>query len=80
MLFCRALWVVVAHQFLHFGAHPRVTFVEFHQFHDHLSAVLPAPMRIVTAGAVALDDRPGLGIAADLPEISPELALIATYT
>ena len=38
-----------------------------------LADALPAPMRRVVDGHVLLDDRPGLGIAGDLPEMFPGL-------
>jgi L-alanine-DL-glutamate epimerase-like enolase superfamily enzyme len=49
---------------LHFGAaRENVVAVEFHRFHDHLAAALPAAMKRVESGFVHLDDRPGLGVA-----------------
>lgn len=48
---------------LHFGAaRANVVAVEFHRFHDHLAAALPATMKAVKAGFVQLDDAPGLGV------------------
>jgi len=48
---------------LHLGAaRENVIAVEFHRFHDHLAAALPAAMRNVKAGFVHLDDAPGLGV------------------
>jgi L-alanine-DL-glutamate epimerase-like enolase superfamily enzyme len=53
---------------LHFGAARRnVVAVEFHRFHDHLAATLPAAMRSIEAGCVHLDDTPGLGVCAPRP-------------
>ena len=49
---------------LHFGAaHRSVATVEYHRFHDHLAALLPASMRNVVDGHAVLGDEPGLGIA-----------------
>ena len=49
---------------LQFGAAQRnVATVEYHRFHDHLAALLPACMHTVSAGKVTLDTSPGLGIA-----------------
>jgi L-alanine-DL-glutamate epimerase-like enolase superfamily enzyme len=49
---------------LHLGAaRGNVIAVEFHRFHDHLAAALPAAMRNVKAGFVHLDDAPGLGVS-----------------
>jgi L-alanine-DL-glutamate epimerase-like enolase superfamily enzyme len=49
---------------LHFGAaHGNVGAVEFHRFHDHLAALMPAQMRTVVAGRVNVGDAPGLGLA-----------------
>jgi L-alanine-DL-glutamate epimerase-like enolase superfamily enzyme len=48
---------------LHFGAaRENVVAVEYHRFHDHLAAALPAAMKRVNAGFVHLDDAPGLGV------------------
>jgi L-alanine-DL-glutamate epimerase-like enolase superfamily enzyme len=48
---------------LHFGAaRENVVAVEYHQFHDHLAAALPAAMKRVKSGFVHLDDAPGLGV------------------
>jgi len=49
---------------LHFGAaRENVATVEFHRFHDHLVAALPAAMKAVRSGFVHLDDAPGLGVS-----------------
>jgi len=57
---------------LHFGAaHENVVAVEFHRFHDHLAAALPASMKTVAAGYVRLDDTPGLGLSAPRPGEQP---------
>jgi len=49
---------------LHFGAaRENVVAVEFHRFHDHLAAALPATMKRVKSGFVHLDDAPGLGVS-----------------
>ena len=49
---------------LHFGAaRENVVTVEFHRFHDHLAAALPAAMKRVNSGFVHLDDAPGLGVS-----------------
>jgi len=48
---------------LHFGAaRGNAGSVEFHRFHDHLAALLPAPMRSIVDGHVRLDETPGLGL------------------
>ena len=48
---------------LHFGAaRENVVAVEYHRFHDHLAAALPAAMKRVNSGFVQLDDAPGLGV------------------
>src|SRR5437016_3919693 len=48
---------------LHLGAaRGNVIAVEFHRFHDHLAAALPAVVRNGKAGFVHLDDAPGLGV------------------
>ena len=48
---------------LHLGAGcDAVSTVEFHMFHAHLHAALPPAMRQPVAGAMRLDDRPGLGL------------------
>ena len=49
---------------LHFGAaRGNVVAVEFHRFHDHLGAALPAAMQRIESGFVDLDEAPGLGVA-----------------
>jgi L-alanine-DL-glutamate epimerase-like enolase superfamily enzyme len=53
---------------LHFGAaRANVAATEYHCFHDHLAARLPAAMRTIRSGFVELDDAPGLGVTA--PEL-----------
>ena len=53
---------------LHFGAAMSNTAtVEYHRFHDHMSAALPAAMKKVQQGCVHLDDGPGLGVMPPLP-------------
>jgi L-alanine-DL-glutamate epimerase-like enolase superfamily enzyme len=49
---------------LHFGAaRENVVAVEYHRFHNHLAAALPAAMKRVSSGFVHLDDAPGLGVS-----------------
>jgi L-alanine-DL-glutamate epimerase-like enolase superfamily enzyme len=49
---------------LHFGAATAgVGGVEYHRFHDHLAALLPASARAIREGTVRLGVDPGLGIA-----------------
>ena len=53
---------------LHFGAaRENVAMVEYHRFHDHLSAALPAAMKSIQQGCVLLDDAPGLGVPPPSP-------------
>ncbi len=53
---------------LHWGAATAgVHSVEYHRFHDHLAAIMPAGMRTVTGGRVALGEEPGLGVAIPPP-------------
>ena len=48
---------------LHFGAaRENIVAVEYHRFHDHLAATLPAAMKRVNSGFVHLDGAPGLGV------------------
>ncbi len=57
---------------LHFGAaRENVVAVEFHRFHNHLAAALPASMKTIMAGHVHLDDTPGLGLSAPNPGEQP---------
>jgi L-alanine-DL-glutamate epimerase-like enolase superfamily enzyme len=57
---------------LHFGAaRENVVAVEFHRFHDHLAAALPAAMKRVRSGFVHLDDTPGLGVQPPTPGEQP---------
>ena len=57
---------------LHFGAAiANVVAVEYHQFHDHLAAALPAAMKRVKSGFVHLDDAPGLGVPPPTPGEQP---------
>ncbi len=58
---------------LHFGAaRGNVGRVEFHRFHDHLAAQLPASMRTIGAGRVDLGDAPGLGLSPLVPGRQPD--------
>ncbi|WP_374444550.1 mandelate racemase/muconate lactonizing enzyme family protein [Stella sp.] len=50
---------------LHCGTIPGVGWVEFHQVHDHLHALLPAELRHPRGGRIAIPAAPGLGF--DLP-------------
>lgn len=57
---------------LHFGAaHPNVVAVEYHRFHDHLAAILPAAMKRIDNGCVRLGDAPGLGLLPLTPGAQP---------
>ena len=50
---------------LHFAAaRDNVVAAEYHRFHDHLAACLPAAMRSIESGFVELDNAPGLGVRA----------------
>ena len=53
---------------LHFAAaRGNVVRAEWHGFHDHLRALMPAPMTRVQDGVITLGDEPGLGIAVPQP-------------
>jgi len=57
---------------LHFAAASRnAPLVEYHRFHDHLSALLPPALRTVVAGRIVIDDAPGLGIGPIAPGPQP---------
>jgi L-alanine-DL-glutamate epimerase-like enolase superfamily enzyme len=65
---------------LHFGAALRnVACVEYHRFHDHLAALLPASMRTIVAGHVRLDATAGLGLGPIAPGRQPGGGEIVTY-
>ncbi|MCW3476697.1 mandelate racemase/muconate lactonizing enzyme family protein [Limobrevibacterium gyesilva] len=61
---------------LHIGAGCGAVACEFHMFHNHMHDILPAPMRQVTGGCIALDDRPGLGIDAELLDSQPGISRV----
>jgi L-alanine-DL-glutamate epimerase-like enolase superfamily enzyme len=57
---------------LHFAAASgNAPIVEYHRFHDHLSALLPPALRTVVAGRVLIDDAPGLGLGPIAPGPQP---------
>jgi L-alanine-DL-glutamate epimerase-like enolase superfamily enzyme len=57
---------------LHFAAASRnAPLVEYHRFHDHLSALLPEALRKIVDGHVLIDGTPGLGLRPIAPGPQP---------